>query len=261
MPQAGQDLVPPVPERIGRAVHGRMFDIPPGYRVAMHSHEWVQFTYASAGIMQVLTEDHSYLLPPQCGMWIPAGVRHTVYSEQALAFRSLYLTEALLQGYRRDCAVVQVTPLVRELIGKASGFSNDYPEDGPQARLLQVLVDELRELPEAPFSLPLPSDPRLRRITDALQAAPEDGRTIEAWAQQVGASRRTLARLFQAQTQLSFQTWRQRLRLLTALPLLAQGCSVTAVANELGYDSVSAFIALFQRHYGTTPGAWAAQVG
>ncbi|MEE1921931.1 helix-turn-helix transcriptional regulator [Pseudomonas sp. 148P] len=259
MPQRGQDLVPPVPDRIGRAVHGRMFDIPPGYRVQMHTHEWVQFTYASAGIMQVLTEDHSYLLPPQCGMWIPAGVRHTVYSEQALAFRSLYLTDAILLGYRRDCAVVQVTPLVRELIGRASGFGNDYPEDGPQARLLQVLVDELRELPEAPFSLPLPSDPRLRRITDALQAAPEDGRTIEEWASQVGASRRTLARLFQAQTQLSFQTWRQRLRLLTALPLLAQGSSVTVVANELGYDSVSAFIALFQRHYGTTPGAWASQ--
>ncbi|MHA6198608.1 AraC family transcriptional regulator [Pseudomonas wadenswilerensis] len=260
MPQSGQDLVPPVPDRIVRPVHGRMFDIPPGYRVEMHTHEWVQFTYASAGIMQVLTDDHSYLLPPQCGMWIPAGVRHTVYSEQALAFRSLYLTDAILQGYRRDCAVVQVTPLVRELIGKASGFGNDYPEDGPQARLLQVLVDELRELSDAPFSLPLPSDPRLRRITDALQAAPEDGRTIEEWASQVGASRRTLARLFQAQTQLSFQTWRQRLRLLTALPLLAQGSSVTAVANELGYDSVSAFIALFQRHYGTTPGAWAAQV-
>lgn len=260
MPQSGQDLVPPVPEQIGRPVHGRMFDIPPGYRVEMHTHEWVQFTYASAGIMQVLTDDHSYLLPPQCGMWIPAGVRHTVYSEQALAFRSLYLTDAILQGYRRDCAVVQVTPLVRELIGKASGFANDYPEEGPQARLLQVLVDELRELADAPFSLPLPSDPRLRRITDALQATPEDGRTIEEWASQVGASRRTLARLFQAQTQLSFQTWRQRLRLLTALPLLAQGSSVTAVANELGYDSVSAFIALFQRHYGTTPGAWAAQV-
>lgn len=258
MQHMGQEQVPPVPERLARPVHGRMFDIPAGYRVAMHSHAWVQFTYASAGSMQVLTEHHSYLLPPQCGMWIPAGLRHTVYSERALAFRSLYLDEVVLNGYQRGCAVVQVTPLVRELIEKASGFGIDYPEQGPQARLLQVLVDEIRELPEAPFSLPLPSDPRLRRITDALQARPEDNRSIEAWAQQVGASRRTLARLFQAQTQMPFQTWRQRLRLLAALPLLAQGGSVTAVANELGYDSVSAFIALFQRHYGTTPGAWAA---
>lgn len=256
MQQARQDLVPPVPEQLERPVHGRMFDIPAGYRIEMHSHEWVQFTYAGAGSMQVLTEQYNFLLPPQCGMWIPAGLRHTVYSERALAFRSLYLSDAVLNGYRRECSVVQVTLLVRELIEKASGFGNDYPEQGPQARLLQVLVDEIRELPEAPFSLPLPSDPRLRRITDALQMSPEDNRSIEDWAQQVGASRRTLARLFQAQTQMPFQTWRQRLRLLAALPMLEQGGSVTAVANELGYDSVSAFIALFQRQYGETPGAF-----
>lgn len=259
MPHTGQP-VPAVPERLERPVHGRMFDIPAGYRVDMHSHDWVQFTYASAGIMQVLTEHHSYLLPPQCAVWIPPGVRHTVYSDRALAFRSLYLTDTVLNGYQRECAVLQVTPLVRELIDKASGFASDYPELGPQARLLQVLVDEVRELSEAPFSLPLPSDPRLRRITDALQAEPGDNRSIEAWAHLVGASRRTLVRLFQAQTQLSFQGWRQRLRLLAALPMLADGVSVTAVANELGYDSVSAFIALFQRHYGETPGAsrWSA---
>ena len=256
MQQTGQGFVPPVPERLARPVHGRMFDIPAGYRIDMHSHEWVQFTYAGAGSMQVLTEQHNFLLPPQCGMWIPAGLRHTVYSERTLAFRSLYLSDAVLNGYQRDCCVVQVTPLVRELIDKASGFGNDYPEQGPQARLLQVLVDEIRELPEAPFSLPLPSDPRLRRITDALQAAPEDNRSIEDWAQQVGASRRTLARLFQAQTHMPFQTWRQRLRLLAALPRLEQGGSATAVANELGHDWVSAFIALFQRHYGETPGTY-----
>lgn len=258
MPQTGQSRkVPPVPLVLTRPVQRRMFGIPGGYAVQMHSHDWVQFTYASAGIMQVLTEHHSYLLPPQCALWIPAGVRHTAFSEQALAFRGLYLDASVLQGYRRDCAVLQVTPLVRELIERVSQFPDDYPPQGPQARLLQVLVDELRELVEAPFSLPLPSDPRLRRITDALQAEPGDNRTIEQWAQQVGASRRTLVRLFQAQTHLSFREWRQRLRLLAAVPMLAQGMSVTRLANELGYDSVSAFIGLFQRHYGKTPGAYA----
>lgn len=262
MPHTGQERpIPPVPTLLSQPVQGRMFSIPAGYHVEMHSHAWVQFTYASAGIMQVLTERHSYLLPPQCALWIPPGVRHTAYSAQTLAFRGLYLDDSVLDGYRRDGAVVQVTPLVRELIDKASGFPLEYPADGPQARLLRVLVDELRELPEAPFSLPLPSDPRLRRITDALQAEPGDNRSIEAWAQQVGASRRTLVRLFQAQTQLSFQAWRQRLRLLAALPLLAEGMSVTVLANELGYDSVSAFIALFQRHYGKTPGVYAAGLG
>ena len=111
------------------------------------------------GIMQVLTERHSYLLPPQCALWIPPGVQHTAFSEQALAFRGLYLDAAVLPGARRDCAVLQVTPLVRELIERVSHFPADYPDDGPQARLLQVLVDELQGLAEAPFSLPLPSGP------------------------------------------------------------------------------------------------------
>ncbi|MDD2059252.1 helix-turn-helix transcriptional regulator [Pseudomonas sp. GD03860] len=264
MLQTSQSIeVPPLPqfEQLPGPVYRRMFAIPAGHRVEMHSHPWVQFTYASAGIMQVLTEHHSYLLPPQCALWIPAGVKHTAYSAQALEFRGLYLDDSLLEGYQRPCGVMQVTPLVRELIEKASHFPADDPAHGRQARLLQVLVDELRDLPEAPFGLPLPSDPRLRRITEALQANPADNRSIEDWAQCAGASRRTLVRLFQSQTQLSFRQWRQRLRLLAALPLLAQGMSVTDLANELGYDSVSAFIALFARHYGVTPGLYAARLG
>ncbi|MDF9895716.1 UNVERIFIED_ORG: hypothetical protein OKW25_004863 [Pseudomonas vranovensis] len=179
--------VPPLPDfqQLPGPVYRRMFAIPAGHRVQMHSHPWVQFTYASAGIMQVLTEHHSYLLPPQCALWIPAGVEHTAYSDQAIEFRGLYLDDSLLNGYQRPCGVLQVTPLVRELIAKASRFAPEYPAQGAQARLLQVLVDELRELPEAPFGLPLPSDPRLRRITEALQATPADNRSIEDWAQQV----------------------------------------------------------------------------
>ncbi|BBP82534.1 AraC family transcriptional regulator [Pseudomonas tohonis] len=254
--------VPPIPDypRLPRPVYLRMFDIPAGHPIEMHSHDWVQFTYARAGVMQVLTEGHSYLLPPQCALWIPAGVRHTAYSERAIEFRSLYLDASVLDGYQRECAVLQVTPLLRELMERASGFPRDYPEQGAEARLLRVLVDEVRSLEEAPFSLPLPRDARLRRITDALQADPADNRGIEAWAGQVGASRRTLVRLFQAETQLSFREWRQRLRLLAALPLLADGMSVTALASELGYDSLSAFIALFQRHYGCTPGVYGSRL-
>lgn len=112
-------------------------------------------------------------------------------------------------------------------------------------------------LREAPLNLPLPGDPRLRRITDALQADPADPRGISDWAGLVGASRRTLARLFREQTQLSFREWRQRLRLLNAVAALEEGASVTRVASDLGYDSTSAFISLFQRHFGQTPGCFA----
>ena len=64
---------------------------------------------------------------------------------------------------------------------------------------------------------------------------------------------RTLERLFQSETGLSFGKWRQQLRLLYALRLLAAGRPVTAVAFDVGYESASAFIAMFKRTLGVTP--------
>ena len=72
-------------------------------------------------------------------------------------------------------------------------------------------------------------------------------------AKQVAASPRTLERLFQKETGMTFGRWRQQLRLLHALRLLAAGRPVSAIALEVGYDSPSAFIAMFKRTLGTTP--------
>ncbi|MFO6377930.1 helix-turn-helix transcriptional regulator, partial [Pseudomonas aeruginosa] len=155
------------------------------------------------------------------------------------------------------CRVLEVSGLLRELLLRAAEFPREYPPGGEAERLMQVVADEVGRLREAPLNLPLPGDPRLRRITDALQADPADPRGISDWAGLVGASRRTLARLFREQTQLSFREWRQRLRLLNAVAALEEGASVTRVASDLGYDSTSAFISLFQRHFGQTPGCFA----
>jgi AraC-like DNA-binding protein len=100
----------------------------------------------------------------------------------------------------------------------------------------------------------MPSDRRLVPIAQALTAHPEDPRTLSDWGRSVGASERTLARLFRADTGLSFRLWRQQARLLEALRRLADREPVTTVALDLGYDSPSAFIAMFKCTLGTTPG-------
>ncbi|OES65257.1 transcriptional regulator [Pseudomonas aeruginosa] len=209
--------------------------------------------YAASGILRASTERRSYLVPTQHALWIPAGVRHAAEACNTVLFRSLYLDHALPGA----CRVLEVSGLLRELLTRAAGFPREYPPGGEAERLMQVVADEIGRLREAPLTLPLPVDPRLRRITDALQADPADSRGIEDWAGLVGASRRTLARLFREQTQLSFREWRQRLRLLNAVAALEEGASVTRVASDLGYDSTSAFISLFQRHFGQTPGCFA----
>jgi AraC-like DNA-binding protein len=77
--------------------------------------------------------------------------------------------------------------------------------------------------------------------------------TIEEWGARVGASNRTLSRLFQSETGMSFVRWRQQLHVGLALQRLASGESVTNIAIDLGYESTSAFIAMFRRMLGTTP--------
>lgn len=124
-----------------------------------------------------------------------------------------------------------------------------------------LILDELQALPIAPLHLPEPSDQRLRRITTALQQNPADDRTLEAWGQVVGASSRTLARLFRRETGMNYQQWQRQVRLLTGLIRLAEGQSVTTVAMDVGYESPSAFIAMFRRALGTAPNQYFLQMG
>ena len=148
-----------------------------------------------------------------------------------------------------------VQDLIRELLGANPEPMALSDLDGDTAELSDVL-DELRTLPSAPLHLPQPRDPRLRRVTEALRAEPADPRPLPAWARRAGASPRTLARLFLAETGLGFRAWRQRARLLRALVALADNTPVTTVAFDAGYDSPSAFIAAFKRAFGTTPGRY-----
>jgi AraC-like DNA-binding protein len=132
----------------------------------------------------------------------------------------------------------------------------DYPPEGPEARVMTVILDELRALKPEPLHLPHPRDVRLKRIAEALLADPADGRALEDWARDAGASARTLARLFVKETGMTFGAWRERLRLTAAVARLGEGEPVTAVAYDLGYQSPSAFIAMFRRSLGDTPGRY-----
>ena len=154
------------------------------------------------------------------------------------------------------CTVVNVTALLRELIVRIVDFRGAYDARSPHARIVRVFFDEIRAAEQVPLHLPLPSDHRLQRITTALRENPGDQRTLSQWSSVAGGSERTLARLFTAETRMTFGQWRQQARLLRALEALAQGEAVTTVALDLGYDSPSAFIAMFRRALGVSPGRY-----
>lgn len=148
-----------------------------------------------------------------------------------------------------------VSGLLREAVARAASWQVTAL-DAAQARLVSVILDEIGSMPRVELGLPMPRDARLLRIARALSNHPEDGRTLDEWARWAGIAPRTLSRRFAAETGFSFTEWRQRVRLLRALELLAAGTPVTAVALDLGYDNVSAFIALFRRAFGVTPGRY-----
>lgn len=229
-----------------------------GGRFPWHKHERAQLVYASSGVMTVTTRSAVYVIPPQRAVWMPVGTEHCIDAQRAVTMRSLYIDETLTGLCPPKPYVLQITPLLRELIMAAFATGNAYSGESPQGRMMHVILDQIAAQPKLELSLPLPTDLRLLRITNVLMTDPANKRTLDEWAAIAGASKRTLNRLFNKQTGLSFQQWRQQLRLQRGVELLAAGESVSRIALDLGYENSSAFIAMFQRCFGVTPGKYLA---
>lgn len=231
-------------------------DRPGGVHFPEHLHYRAQLVFACEGVMTVTTASGAWVVPPQQAVWVPARVGHDVHSAAAVSMRSLYVHPQAAAGLPAVCCVMAVEPFLRELIIKVADLAERGETGESYARLVQVVLDELRGLKPSPLHLPLPRDARLRSITEMLLAEPGDDRDLAEWGRHAGASGRTLARLFRRETGMTFAGWRRRLRLMAALSRLAAGEPVTRVAYELGYRSPSAFVAMFRRTLGKPPGRY-----
>ena len=123
-----------------RPVYGQL-DSPPnlklGYR---HSHPWVQLSHAVEGVLEVRTDNGRFIAPPLRAVWIPAGVTHQVFCAPDTCIRSLYIDRSVAGDAPEHCRVLQVSPLLRELIRHFSTLPEAYAEDGAEGRLVQVLL-------------------------------------------------------------------------------------------------------------------------
>jgi AraC-like DNA-binding protein len=243
-------------QRVPRPVAAMAKDFPDGFHIAPHSHERAQLIFAAEGAMLVSTREGTWAVPPQRAMWMPGGVTHEIRMAGAVAMRTLYVRGDAAPRLPSRVRVLAVSALLRELILRACELPVRYDEAGPAGRLMSLILDEIAALPTIALDLPLPRDERLARICRALRANPGDTRTLEDWAREAGASGRTVARLFVKETGLPFAGWRQQARLLAAMALLAAGQPITRIAGDLGYDSPSAFTAMFKRALGAPPSAY-----
>lgn len=229
------------------------FDFKHGETIQEHLHPEDQVVYATRGVMTVRTGAGIWVVPAQRAVWIPARTPHSISMSGAVSMRTLYLRARLVKKLPRSCCVVNVAPLLRELILQACKTSKMNRRSPRERHLIDLIVDQLETVQTMPLQLPTPSDSRALRVAQALEGAAGDNFSLEKICGRAGASRRTIERLFQLETSLSLGKWRQQLRLMKSLELLAAGAKITHAALEAGYSTPSSFIAMFRRALGVTP--------
>ena len=237
-----------------------------------HAHGWAQLAYCASGLLQVTAEQRqgkqdevTYIVPPSRAVWIAPGARHAITVLEAAEFRTLYLHASVTPSGWTGCRVLVVSELLRELI-RALDAPPAAPLSPSRQQLLSALVlDEIAQANTQALGVPLPpahnGDKRLRALCEAVLQAPAQRATLATWASSVGASERTVARLFRQELGMTFQRWREQALLAHALPLLARGASVSAAAEATGYASDSAFSAMFKSAMGQSPGQFQSRPG
>lgn len=221
----------------------------------LHKHKRNQLIYADIGCMTVATEKGRWVVTPHNGVWVPAGISHRVIRKNPIHLSTLYMQLPIKKSLH-SCCVVTITPLLKLLLVEASCYPMKKVENNEESRLLRVLVDQMFKAPPSKLSLPMPIDMRLKIITEKLIEEPDNRDTLVQWSEKVGASRRTIERIFQKECGVSFLEWRQQMRLLHSIELLSMNQSITSVALNVGYNDISSFIAIFKRNLGVTPGRY-----
>ncbi|MFP6560163.1 helix-turn-helix domain-containing protein [Paraburkholderia sp. B3] len=248
-----KSLDPGAYQSVPRVITGMARNEATGGYIPAHSHPRGQLLYATSGLMRAATENGIWLLPPQRGLWIPAHVVHDQLMLSPTLIRTVYIEPAVSRRFGNTCRTLEIRPLLRELILALLAEPVEYALTDRNLHIVDLILSELDIAPSLAVHIPWPRDRRLLSICESILDAPHTPMTIDYWSERVGASARTLIRLFIRETGLTFRQWVQQVRLAEALSRLAHGDPVFQIAEELGYASPSAFSAMFRQVMGQAP--------
>ncbi|NQZ92658.1 MAG: helix-turn-helix transcriptional regulator [Moritella sp.] len=230
-----------------------------GFVDKRHHHTWHQLIFPIQGLIQTEAEQCQFLVPHTTAIFIPAGVKHESIAITDTTFIGLYINPEHSRFDERNngqrLKQVSMTPFLKELILmiKQQCQTELATSHGNTLRLIEVLYDQIHTSESFKFKLLLPKDRRIKQIFERLTARPELDLTLSKWAGIVGASERTLSRIFAKEFNTSFTLWRQHLRLIHSLSLLESGLSIQNVAHQVGYQNDSSYIKAFKDRFGLTP--------
>lgn len=236
-----------------RPVVGYKDEFPAGFIDKKHSHQRGQLLYASSGVMSVVTEQHTFAVPPQRALWMDAGVAHEVSCRGNVSLRTIYINPDAVNGNPAPCHLIEVSKFLQALILEVVDFNTSAPIDDRQELIIKLLLHEIWRMPDAPYKIGMPRDERLRQACQVIADDPASHADLDDLARIACMSRRAFTRLFRQETGTSFGEWRRQMRLVEALSLMEAGHSVTMTAYDVGYSSPSAFSAAFHRVFGVSP--------
>ncbi len=239
----------------GVAVATLAYEYPSFFEVPEHAHGSDQIIYAISGLMEVFSDGGVWLIPPHFALWIPAGTHHRICMHGTVSMRTLYLRIGLAIRSEPHCAVLHVTPLLRELIVETVRVGRLYKRDRYDCALRDLLIFQLQNASPMPTFVMLPREKRALAVAQAILQRPGESKPMAALCADIGVSVRTVERAFLKEVGLNFDSWRQ-VRLKKAIELLVSGCSIKEAAGQIGYSQSSAFVQMFRRTFGTTPKAW-----
>lgn len=268
----GRASVPPLdPSRYApseqRPVRAKSRSMDGNMDIQAHFHSWGQLVFSVSGVVRVSTDRATFLVPPSRAVWIPAGIVHAVTAVERCELRTLYLLRPPARrrdedgdgdgndAVWRENRVLEVSPLLRELVVQ---LALDDPQNGDvvldrEVWIGRLILDEIARARSLQLGVALPTDKRLRRLCEAVLAEPMRHASLDDWAAEVGASARTVSRLFRQELGSSYAQWRQQALLAEALRLAAHRKPMQVIAAELGYASASAFTAMVTRTVGMPP--------
>ncbi len=256
MPQSTPRSTNPIDfQTLPQAVAVMSKSFPAGYRIPLHEHARDQLLYAVSGTMRVRTASHSWIVPPDRALYMPGGQVHGVAMHGPVEMRTLYIDRTGMGDLPAKPVAFRASPLLRALVLALLEEPVAYEAGSRAARISALILDEIARSSPLALSIPMPQDRRLLKLCEALIEAPDSSETLDEWAEAAGASRRTIARLFQAECGITFTSWRQLVRFHSAIDALGRGVPVAEVARSHGYRSASAFSAAFREVVGVTPRA------
>jgi len=236
-----------------RSVVGLKDEYPAGFVDPEHSHNRTQVLYARSGVMSVVTEHSTFAVPPQRALWMAAGIAHEVSCRSDVSLRTLYIDPAAVDPVENGCRLIEVSDFLQALIIEVVNFEISQNVSERERLIVRLLLNELWNMPSAPYQVRMPTDERLSRACQVITENPANNASLDELAEVACISRRTFTRLFRQETGMSFAVWRQQMRLMEALSLMGSGRSITMTAYDVGYNSPSAFTAAFHRTFGLSP--------